>query len=117
MEDFPKYLLTNEYHYHLHRERQSDACHRRPRGDASRRCCGADDGGKSGHGYSLRGGDISIIQGNRNIVEKLDGQNVRLSRLEQIIEDAHLSEIPPQIAAIEASVKSAHHRIDALERK
>lgn len=59
----------------------------------------------------------SIIQGNRNIVEKLDGQNVRLSRLEQIIEDAHLSEIPPQIAAIEASVKSAHHRIDALERK
>lgn len=30
--------------------------------------------------------------------------------------DANLAELPRQIAALESSVKSAHHRIDGLER-
>ena len=58
----------------------------------------------------------SLLQGNRQISEKLDGQNVRLSRIEQIVEDADIAAIPPKLAALEASVKSAHHRIDTAER-
>lgn len=57
-----------------------------------------------------------LLQSNRTIADKLDGQNVRLSRIEQTVEDAHLAELPRQIAALESSVKSAHHRIDGLER-
>ena len=59
----------------------------------------------------------SLLQGNHQITTKLDGQNSRLSRIEQIVEDADLATIPPKIAALEASVKSAHHRIDGIERK
>ena len=59
----------------------------------------------------------SLLQSNRNIVDKLDGQNVRLSRIEQTIKDSRLSEIPRQIAALESSVKSAHHRIDEINKK
>lgn len=59
----------------------------------------------------------SLLQSNRNIADKLDGQNVRLSRIEQTIEDSHLAEIPRQIAALESSVKSAHHRIDEINKK
>ena len=59
----------------------------------------------------------SLLQGNHQITTKLDGQNIRLSRIEQIAEDADLATIPPKIAALEASVKSAHHRIDGIERK
>lgn len=58
----------------------------------------------------------TLLQSNRTIVDKLDGQNVRLSRIEQTVADAHLAELPRQIAALESSVKSAHHRIDGLER-
>ncbi len=58
----------------------------------------------------------TLLQSNRTIVDKLDGQNVRLSRIEQTVADANLAELPRQIAAIESSVKSAHHRIDGLER-
>ena len=57
----------------------------------------------------------NLIQESHIISEKLDGQNVRLSKLEQTVKDSQLSELPKQIASIEASVKSAHHRIDALE--
>lgn len=56
----------------------------------------------------------TLLQGNRQICDKLDNQNVRLSRLEQTVENARLCEIPKQIATIEASVKSAHHRIDDI---
>ena len=59
----------------------------------------------------------SLLQGNHQITAKLDGQNIRLSRIEQIVEDADLATIPPKLAALEASVKSAHHRIDGIERK
>lgn len=59
----------------------------------------------------------SLLQSNRNIADKLDGQNVRLSRIEQTIEDSHLAEIPRQIASLESSVKSAHHRIDEINKK
>ena len=58
----------------------------------------------------------TLLQSNRTIVDKLDGQNVRLSRIEQTVADAHLSELPRQIAVLESSVKSAHHRLDGLER-
>lgn len=57
----------------------------------------------------------NLIQESHIISEKLDGQNIRLSKLEQTVKDSQLSELPKQIASIEASVKSAHHRIDALE--
>lgn len=59
----------------------------------------------------------TLLQGNRQICDKLDGQNIRLSRIEQTVEDAHLAEIPSRLAALEASVKSAHHRIDGIENK
>lgn len=58
----------------------------------------------------------TLLQSNRAIADKLDGQNVRLSRIEQTVADANLAELPRQIAALESSVKSAHHRIDGLER-
>lgn len=58
----------------------------------------------------------ALLQSTRVITDKLDGQNVRLSRIEQTVADANLAELPRQIAALESSVKSAHHRIDGLER-
>ena len=58
----------------------------------------------------------TLLQSTRVITDKLDGQNVRLSRIEQTVADANLAELPRQIAALESSVKSAHHRIDGLER-
>lgn len=58
----------------------------------------------------------TLLQSTRVITDKLDGQNVRLSRIEQTVADADLAELPRQIAALESSVKSAHHRIDGLER-
>ena len=58
----------------------------------------------------------TLLQGNRQICDKLDNQNVRLSKLEQTVDNARLCEIPKQIATIEASVKSAHCRIDDLKK-
>ena len=59
----------------------------------------------------------TLLAGNRVICDKLDNHNVRLSRMEQSISDAHLSEIPGRLAVVEQSAKSAHHRIDELAKK
>lgn len=50
------------------------------------------------------------------IMDKMDNQNVRMTKLEQIIENANLKEMPTKIAELESSVKSAHHRIDELKQ-
>lgn len=59
----------------------------------------------------------TIIAGNRNIADKLDDQNARLTRLETTVANSHLAELPSRVAACEESVKSAHKRIDRLHRK
>lgn len=59
----------------------------------------------------------TIIAGNRNIADKLDDQNARLTRLETTVTNSHLAELPSRVAACEESVKSAHKRIDRLHRK
>ena len=59
----------------------------------------------------------TIIAGNRNISDKLDDQNARLTRLETTVANSHLAELPSRVAACEESVKSAHKRIDRLHRK
>lgn len=59
----------------------------------------------------------SLLQGNHAIQTKLDDQNTRLTKIEQTVNDAHLSDIPKQIASLEMSVKSAHKRLDSIERK
>lgn len=58
----------------------------------------------------------TIIAGNRNIADKLDDQNARLTRLETTVANSHLAELPSRVAACEESVKSAHKRIDRLHR-
>jgi len=58
----------------------------------------------------------SLLQGNHAIQSQLVDQNTRLAKMEQTVTDAHLSEIPKQIAALETSLKSAHKRIDNIER-
>lgn len=58
----------------------------------------------------------TIIAGNRNIADKLDDQNARLTRLETTVVNSHLAELPSRVAACEESVKSAHKRIDRLHR-
>ena len=58
----------------------------------------------------------TIIAGNRNIADKLDDQNARLTRLETTVANSHLVELPSRVAACEESVKSAHKRIDRLHR-
>ena len=50
------------------------------------------------------------------IVDKLDNQNIRITKLEQTVENAKLAEIPWKLSQIEASVKSAHHRIDEIKK-
>lgn len=59
----------------------------------------------------------TIIAGNRNIADKLDDQNARLTRLETTVANSHLAELPSRVAACEESIKSAHKRIDFLHRK
>lgn len=59
----------------------------------------------------------TIIAGNRNIADKLDDQNARLTRLETTVANSNLAELPSRVAACEESVKSAHKRIDRLHRK
>jgi len=58
----------------------------------------------------------SLLQGNHAIQAKLDDQNTRLIKIEQTVADAHVSDMPKQIAAIETSLKSAHKRLDNIER-
>lgn len=57
----------------------------------------------------------TIIAGNRSIADKLDDQNIRLTRLETTVSNSHLSEIPERLSAVEESVKSAHKRITKIE--
>lgn len=59
----------------------------------------------------------SLLQGNHTIQSKLDDQNVRITKIEQTVNDAHLSDIPKQIASLEMSVKSAHKRLDNIEQR
>mgnify|MGYP002679067026 FL=1 len=66
---------------------------------------------------NIKSQNETIMLGNRNISDKIDSLNERVSRTEQTVADAHLSEIPPRIAALESSVKSAHHRIDEIQTK
>lgn len=51
------------------------------------------------------------------ISDKIDSQNDRLTKLEQTVKDANLADLAKQVVAISESVKSAHKRIDALEKK
>ena len=41
----------------------------------------------------------TIIAGNRNIADKLDDQNARLTRLETTVANSHLAELPSRVAA------------------
>lgn len=59
----------------------------------------------------------TLLQGNRQICDKLDNQNIRLSKLEQTVENAKISTLPVQIASLDASLKSAHNRIDEINNK
>ena len=55
-----------------------------------------------------------LLTGNRQLNDKMDRQGERLTRVEQIIDDAQLAEIPTRLAKLEESAKSAHRRIDEL---
>lgn len=50
------------------------------------------------------------------MMDKLDNQNIRITKLEQVVENANLAEIPIKLMQLESSLKSAHHRIDELKK-
>lgn len=58
-----------------------------------------------------------LRKSNKEIVDKLDLQNVKITKLEQTVDNASLAKIPAQLAAMNESIKSAHKRLDKLENK
>lgn len=51
------------------------------------------------------------------LMDKVDNQNNRITKLEEAVRIANLTDIPSKLAELESSVKSAHHRIDELRHK
>lgn len=50
------------------------------------------------------------------MMDKLDNQNIRITKLEQIIENANVVDIPIRITQLESSLKSMHKRLDDIKK-
>lgn len=57
------------------------------------------------------------LQETKDITRKLENQNDRLTKLEQIVKDTDLSTLPSRITKVEQKAKSAHKRINEIVKQ
>ena len=58
----------------------------------------------------------NLLNGNKNIENKINEQNIRISRLEQTIDNSQLTTIPLKIAKLEATMQSTQKRFEDLRK-